>query len=184
MEEELIKIKLKDKDEQFQIAFILRPAIKDDWTKFNEQEYQFKVSDQARQIISGYAMIADLEIGRIDQAGKPFKVKFSKEAICEIVMNFFREGLVKNFNENHQTGQLSEGVFLFESMFIDSSRGINPPEGFSKQPDGSWFISVKVENPEIWKKIEANEYRGFSIESKRFVEDDEDYVERFLETLK
>ncbi|MGL4598498.1 MAG: XkdF-like putative serine protease domain-containing protein [Bacteroidia bacterium] len=182
--EELLTIKLEGPDENFQIALVQNPAIRDDWQKFNEKTFEFKVSDKKRYILSGYAMIADLEIDRIDPSnGKPFKVKFTKDSIYHIVLNFFRQGLTKNFNEDHHTGELAPGVFLFESLFIDASRGINAPTGYSKRPDGSWFISVKVENPEIQKKIDEDEYMGFSVESKRFVEDKDAELDAMLKEL-
>ncbi len=182
--EDLFFLKLDGKDEQFQIALVLNPAIKDDWRKFNDQNFQFKVTDSTKRILSGYAMIADLKIPRVNKDGEQFMVTFTKESIREIVYNFFRNSLVKNFNENHQTGQLAEGVFLFESLFIDSTRGINCPEGFSQVADGSWFISIKVENEDVWKKVEANEYKGFSVESREFTEDKFSELDSFLTSLK
>jgi hypothetical protein len=36
------------------------------------------------------------------------------------------------------------------------------PDGFEPLPDGSWFLSMKVDNPEVWNRI--NEFNGFSVE--------------------
>ena len=36
--------------------------------------------------------------------------------------------------------------------------------GFEDLPDGTWFISAKVNNDAIWSKIKAGEVRGFSVE--------------------
>ena len=32
-------------------------------------------------------------------------------------------------------------------------------------PDGTWLVSMKVENKEVWERVKAGELRGFSIES-------------------
>jgi hypothetical protein len=183
-DKDLISLKLGGQDDQFQIALVLNPAIHEDWRKFNDQNFQFKVTDAPKRILSGYAMIADLNIPRVDKDGNQFMVAFSKENIREIVYNFFRNSLVKNFNENHQTGKLSEGVFLFESLFIDSTRGINCPQGFTQVADGSWFISIKIENEDVWKRVEAGDYKGFSVESREFVAEKFCEVNAFLDSLK
>jgi hypothetical protein len=35
---------------------------------------------------------------------------------------------------------------------------------FKDLPDGTWFISAKVENDEVWNKIKSGEVKGFSVE--------------------
>jgi hypothetical protein len=35
--------------------------------------------------------------------------------------------------------------------------------GFSL-PKGTWMLSMKVNNPDIWNKVKAGEIKGFSIE--------------------
>ena len=60
---------------------------------------------------------------------------------------------------------LAEGVYLIESFIIDSMRGIKAPEGFEDLPDGSWFISCKVDNEAIWNDyIKSGKFKGFSVE--------------------
>jgi hypothetical protein len=60
---------------------------------------------------------------------------------------------------------LADGVYLIESFIIDSMRGIKAPEGFEDLPDGSWFISCKVDNEEIWNDyIKSGKFKGFSVE--------------------
>lgn len=57
---------------------------------------------------------------------------------------------------------LTEDVYIFESFIIDDRK--RTPEGFEKIPNGSWFVSMKIENDEVWEKVKAGEFRGFSIE--------------------
>jgi hypothetical protein len=37
-------------------------------------------------------------------------------------------------------------------------------QGFEDVADGSWFGSFYVENEEVWNKVKAGEFRGFSVE--------------------
>jgi hypothetical protein len=53
---------------------------------------------------------------------------------------------------------------MFESFISDKSRGIEPMKGFEDAPDGSWFVSMLVENDEVWDKVKQGMVNGFSIE--------------------
>ena len=164
---ELIKYTLHDDyQEEFQIALVDEPAIESDWQKF-EKYQQFKIQDEEKRIVSGYAMIADKKIPRWDeQKNKGFLVVFDKQSIWDIALKFFKNNLNNQTNEMHQTNQFAQGVWVFESMILDQSRGIKAPEGFKQEPDGSWFISMKVDNPEVWEKVKSGQYKGFSIECR------------------
>lgn len=58
---------------------------------------------------------------------------------------------------------ISKDVFVFESFVSDESRGISQPKGFDL-PDGTWFVSMKINNPEIWAKAKSGEIKGISLE--------------------
>ena len=181
---ELLKLYLPEgENKEFQIALVDEPAIESEWHAFNNQ-HKFKVISDDRRIVSGYAMIADMLIPRYDAHRGYYNVKFTKQAIEDIVYNFFRNGLNQNTNEMHQTGDLAEGVFVFESFILDQSRGIKAPEGFKQEADGSWFISMKVNNDEVWEKVKSGEYTGFSIENRfDHVNDKEEELKRLLEEI-
>ena len=53
---------------------------------------------------------------------------------------------------------------MFESFIVDERRGISAPKGFDNATQGSWFGSYKVDNQEVWNKIKAGEFLGFSVE--------------------
>ncbi len=64
----------------------------------------------------------------------------------------------------HDPNQIETGVTMFESFISDKSRGIEPMKGFEDAPDGSWFVSMLVENDEVWDKVKQGMVNGFSIE--------------------
>ena len=53
--------------------------------------------------------------------------------------------------------------YVVESYLINKERGIVPQE-FSDIEDGSWVVSVKIENPKVWEYIKEGNCSGFSIE--------------------
>ena len=135
------------------IALVDSPAIQSNWMAFNEQkklELKFKIQDEEKRIVSGYFMIADLPIARMDDEGKMFYVVFRKDTIEKIVNKFMRNGFNANINLMHDSNAIANGVYVIESLIIDTERGIKAPEGFEKVPNGSWWGSMRVENDEIW----------------------------------
>jgi hypothetical protein len=64
----------------------------------------------------------------------------------------------------HDPNQIETGVTMFESFISDKSRGIEPMKWFEDAPDGSWFVSMLVENDEVWQKVKEGMINGFSIE--------------------
>lgn len=169
---DVIRLTLPDGDNlEFQIALVDEPAIESNFMAFNKQNhFQFKEVDKSERKLMGYFMIADLEILRIDQKRGAYKVVFDKKSIDKIVENFSFNGLNRNMNEMHQTGKLSEGVYVLNQWQIDSAKGIKAPDGFKTEADGSWFGVVKCNNEEIYQKALNGTFNGFSIEGK-FIEE-------------
>ena len=38
------------------------------------------------------------------------------------------------------------------------------PDKFAQEANGSWFISMKVENDEVWQSVLNGTFKGFSVE--------------------
>jgi hypothetical protein len=146
------------------VALVDKPAIERNFLAFNDQRLKLDFAIHAeRQIISGPAMVADTLIYRKD-AGGEYNVFFSKDTIEKIALKFFKQDYQKNLNLFHDPTLSLQGVTIFESFVSDKSRGVQPMKGFEDLPDGTWFISAKVENPNVWAKIQSGEVKGFSVE--------------------
>lgn len=144
------------------VALVDKPAIERNFMMFKSQLLNFAI-DNDKRIISGPAMVADVPIYRKDEGGE-YNVFFSAATIKEIALKFAKKGYAKKLNLFHDPALPADGVAIFNSFVSDKSMGILPMAGFEDLPDGSWFISAKVENEEIWKRIKAGEVRGFSVE--------------------
>ena len=159
---EIIELVIDDGGEVSAIALVDMPAIESNWMAFSKQQ-SFRIENEEKRIVSGYLMKADLPILRLD-GDREFYVVFRKDTIKDIVFKFMKEGLNDSTNLMHNSNEVAEGVFLFESLLIDSERGIKAPNNFEDAPDGSWWGSMRVENDEIWKDIKEGKFRGFSVE--------------------
>ena len=145
------------------IALVDRPAIQKNWNAFNKTQ-KFEVTNEDRRIISGAIMLADTPIFRSDATYGDYYVAFSADTILKIVQKFFKKGFQSNVNLMHNSSAQFEGVTLFESFISDPSRGIMPMKGFEDAPDGSWFVSMLVENEDVWNQVKQGNVNGFSIE--------------------
>lgn len=147
------------------IGLVDRPAIERNFQAFNAHKTRAAfVLNEEKRIISGPAMIADLPLYRKDDQLGEYYVLFDKEAIRCIVEKFSSKGYLKNFNLFHDDQQKVDDVTIFNSFITDKELGINPPVGFEDITDGSWFISAKVNNPDVWQKVKDGLIKGFSVE--------------------
>lgn len=124
----------------------------------------FKIQDEDKRIVSGYFMKADLPIIRLNDQDEKYYVVFRKPTIEKIVNKFFKNNYNSNINLMHDIDYKDNGVYVIESLIIDSKRGIKAPDGFENAPDGSWWGSMRVENDEVWQMVKDGTFKGFSVE--------------------
>lgn len=145
------------------MSIVNRPAVETVFVRFAEEgtPAMFAANDE-KQVVSGVALIPDFPIFRRDPARGEYYVAFKADAIERIAQKFFTaEGATSAISLNH-SDPASQCV-IFESYLIDHARGIVPAE-FADHPDGTWIISIKVNNPTLWADIKSGKYKGFSIE--------------------
>ena len=145
------------------VALVDNPAVEMDWQKFENQKPMYFVSDQSRRIVTGVAMRADFPIYRNNPAKGEHYVVFKKDTIEKIMKKRAKQGYQNNFNLMHNPEAITEGVYELESFMVDSQRGILAPKGM-KVEDGSWIMSVYIENDEVWNEVQSGAFRGLSVE--------------------
>ena len=146
------------------ISLVENPAVEVDFLAFAKDESAvLQFADEERHIITGIALLADTPIYRIAPDKTEYYVRFTKDCIRELVEKYFKFGLTNNVNIEHKNNQFVDGVTMLESYIIDKERGICPNE-FASAPDGSWVVSYKVSNLDVWNKIKSGEVKGFSVQ--------------------
>lgn len=166
------------------ISLVDYPAIERDFIKFSkEAEIKFSVNNE-RRVLTGPALIPDQKIYRKSDSGDEFYVQMSKDAIETIAQKFFLDHNSTNANLMHEYE--APGIIFFESYLIDHNRGICPVE-FSDLPDGTWMVSAKVNNDEVWQLVKDGVLRGFSIEGNLHMSEAKEgeitTIEELLEAL-
>lgn len=165
------------------VAIVTEPAIEVQFIRLSKQEtprVSLKI-DEERRIVSGPALIPEEPIYR-NQGGKQFYIKYTADTIRRMALNFFKKDRQNEGNVEHAVPV--NGITYFESYIIDKARGINPCE--FDLPDGTWVLTAKVDNAEVWDLIKSGDLTGFSIDiaNVRFSEDKEiDNLEDFINYL-
>jgi hypothetical protein len=134
---------------------------------------KFAIQSEEKRIISGPIMLANVPIYRFDDIRGEYYVTFPPDTIFSIVKKMARKGLYKAVNTDH-TNPVDEGVHMIELYLIDRERGVMPPKGYEDAEDGSAFASYLIDNEEIWTKVKAGEWKGFSVEGMFDMEQQDD----------
>lgn len=172
------------------IALVDRPAIQKNFLAFNDKaRYNF---NEDQQIVSGPAMIPDQPIYRNTVEGE-FYVYFDAATIADIAKRFFRKGYNSNLNLSHDPALQLKASYVFESWIVDRDKGKHPLSGFEDLPNGTWFLSAKIEDAGLWNDIKSGKFKGFSVEGMfqlsklqdgKPEEKEQEYSAEFIEGLK
>lgn len=147
------------------IGLVDKPAIERNFQAFNDHKQKAAfVLNEEKRIISGPAMIAGMPLYRKDDQLGEYYVIFDKPAIQCIVQKFAKKGYMNNFNLFHKEDAQVTDVTIFNSFQSDIDLGVSPLKGFEDISDGSWFMSAKVNNEDVWAKVKAGTIKGFSVE--------------------
>ena len=147
------------------ISLVSAPAIEQDFVFFGKEKNNLtfaKVDEDKRMLISP-ALIPNKQIFRHDpQTSSDYYVFFSKETVRKA-----SELYLKNNNHHKATQEHSErvsGVLTVESWIIDDPKmDKSTLYGFSL-PKGTWMVSMRITNDEVWKEIKSGTLKGLSIE--------------------
>lgn len=157
----LYEMTLGDTDGVQIMSIVNNPAIQIGFLKFNNDVIKQKFSyDEDKRIITGAAMVPELPIYRVIDGFECY-IKFSADTIKQLAEKFMLEGRTLSVNIEHCLP--TNECVITETYFINHERNIVPEE-FKDLPDGTWMISMKVNDDAIWDAIKTNGLNGFSIE--------------------
>ena len=162
---EIIELLLDENDELTGIeavSLVENPAIEEEWITLSKEEIKFAKVDEEKRILMGAALVPNKPIFR-KRNDTMFYVYFSKDTVKRASELFFMNGNQNNATLEHNME--INGLSVVESWIVD-----NPEMDKSKMygfdvPEGTWMISMKVENDEVWNDyVKTGKVKGFSIE--------------------
>jgi hypothetical protein len=153
-------------DDETTVSFnslVSMPAHEKNFMTFAKQ-IKFEFNDE-EQVITGIAISADTPIYRFDQeTGEEYYVVFTKKAIKDIIFDYARKDNFNNVNIEHNPNRIVKSIYMIHSYQIDAEKGFTAPERFKDANDGSWIVSYKVTDKDLFDKAKNGEFNGFSIE--------------------
>ena len=158
----------ENKDGVFAISLVESPAMESDFIALSKEdkkvEVQFATQDKEKQLLTGAVLIPNKQILRIDkETGADYFVYFSRNTIRKASELF----MMNNYQSNHTIHHKSElkHLTVVESWIKDNPIDKSVQYGFEKLPEGTWFVSVKVNDKSVWDDyVKTGKVKGFSIE--------------------
>ena len=142
------------------ISVVENPAIESDFIALKKQEFKLAEVDKEKRILMGAALIPNKPIYR--QSGEQeYYIYFSKNTVRKASELFFINGNQNNSTLEHELEL--KGLTAVESWIVESEQDKSRMYDLNV-PMGTWMVSMKVNNDDIWQKVKKNEIKGFSIE--------------------
>ena len=144
------------------ISVVENPAIEESFIALSKHEVELKEVDTEKKILMGAALVPNKQIYRRNDKNEEYYIFFSQDTIRRA-----SELFLMNSNQNNTTlehNQKLKGLTVVESWIIeDLEQDKSKKYGFSL-PIGTWMISMKVNNEDVWAKVKDGSVKGFSIE--------------------
>ncbi len=144
------------------ISVVDRPAIESDFIALSSQvEVELKEVNVEKKILMGAALIPNKKIYRKEK-GQDFYVFFSDETVRKASELFFINNNQSNATQQHERD--IKGMTVTESWIVeDTKKDKSNLYGFDV-PVGTWMISMKCNNDDVWSDVKSGKIKGFSIE--------------------
>lgn len=161
----IIELIIDDEDPQSGIdavSVVHSPAIEENFVALKKHEIELKEVDSEKRILMGAALVPNKQIYRRNAKNEEYYIYFSSDTIRKA-----SELFLINSNQNNATYEHEKkvtGLSVVESWIIeDTEKDKSKLYGF-ELPKGTWMISMKVNNEEIWNDVKEGKVKGFSIE--------------------
>jgi hypothetical protein len=170
------------------VSVVESPAIEENFIALKKHEVELKEVDAEKRILMGAALVPNKQIYRRNK-DKEFYIYFSEDTVRKASELFLMRSNQNNATYEHERKML-DGMSVVESWIIEDEKTDKSRLYNFNLPKGTWMISMKVNNDEIWQKVKDGEVKGFSIEG-HFVdqyemslqENEEDEIIEFLKEI-
>ena len=144
------------------ISVVENPAIEEDFIALKEhKDVKLAEVDAEQRILMGPALIPNKKIFRKGEEDD-YYIYFSEETVKKASELFFIKSKHQNSTFEHSF-ELSD-MSVVESWLIEDPKNDKAAAYGFDLPKGTWMVSMKVLNDDVWKAVKEGEVKGFSIE--------------------
>ncbi len=159
-----IELTMKSADDGvFAISLVDQPAIEENFVALAAQEVEFKVVDEERRIVVGFALVPEKRILRL-MGGKKFNIYFTKETVAQAAEDFMKKMMLKKFTTDHE--EKVDGITVIESWVVEDSKNDKSNLYNLNAKGGEWVLMSKIDNDAVWNEVKAGKFKGYSIEAR------------------
>ena len=162
----IVELVIDEADEQSgieAISVVESPAIEENFVALNKHEILLKEVDSEKRILMGAALVPNKQIyRRNDKTNEEYYIYFSEDTVRKASELFFKKSNHQNATLEHS--QKVDGTTIVESWIVENSKTDKSALYGMDMPKGTWMVSMKIDNEDIYKKAVNKEIRGFSIE--------------------
>jgi len=165
MDKKIIELIIDENDLQtgiHAVSVVHSPAIEENFIALSKHEIELKEVDTEKKILMGAALVPNKQILRADKDGNGYYIYFSEDTIKKASELFLMRSNQNNATLEHK--EKLNGMSVVESWVIDNPEMDKSKEYGFNLPKGTWMISMKVNNEDIWNDVKAGKVKGFSIE--------------------
>ena len=146
------------------ISIVENPAIEEDFIALKEhKEVVLAEVDAEKRILMGPALIPNKKIFRKgEDDDTDYYIYFSEDTVRKASELFFIKSKHQNSTFEHSF-ELSD-MSVVESWLIEDPEKDKAAAYGYDLPKGTWMVSMKVLNDDVWKAVKEGEVKGFSIE--------------------
>jgi hypothetical protein len=161
----IVELIIDDKDETSGIdavSVVSSPAIEENFIALNKHEVQLKQIDEEKRLLMGAALVPNKQIYRVNDKQEEYYIFFSENTVRKA-----SELFLKRSNQNNATYEHKDklpGMSVVESWIIEDTKQDKSAKYGFDLPVGTWMISMKVDNDEVWQDVKDGKVKGFSIE--------------------
>ena len=144
------------------VSVVHSPAIEENFIALKKHEVELKEIDAEKRILMGAALVPNKHIYRRNEKDEEYYIYFSEKTVRKASELFLMRSNQNNATYEHK--DKLEGLSVVESWIIDDEKSDKSRLYGFDLPKGTWMISMKVNNDEVWKDVKEGKVKGFSIE--------------------
>ena len=144
------------------VSVVESPAIEENFIALKKHELELKEIDKEKRILMGAALVPNKQIYRRNDKNEEYYIYFSEDTVRKASELFLMRSNQNNATYEHE--KKLNGMSVVESWLIEDEKLDKSKKYGFNLPKGTWMISMKVNNEDVWKDVKEGKVKGFSIE--------------------
>jgi hypothetical protein len=144
------------------VSVVESPAIEENFIALKKHELELKEIDKEKRILMGAALVPNKQIYRRNDKNEEYYIYFSEDTVRKASELFLMRSNQNNATYEHE--KKLNGMSVVESWIIEDEKLDKSVKHGFNLPKGTWMISMKVNNEDVWKDVKDGKVKGFSIE--------------------